>query len=243
MKERLHQAERAQLNFAAAASHELRTPLHQINAAASLLRALLQNGFLSPASSPSLAEKPPPVTKSQTESPRNHEQAGQSPVTAVPIVQESNTQQITKSPEADRPPLQRLPSEDRVDAMNQLEIIETNGLALGTILENIIDTLDIGRLTSKLETKLINPEQVNAPGAGVSTQLPGVLVAVTTIKPVPTPFDELLEKVVLDAISLEERSRRARGVKVSYDVEVVLEVLPRNRGSWQMAQDPGPLVR
>src|SRR5689334_22196182 len=38
LKEKLHKAERAQLNFAGAASHELRTPLHQLNAAASLLR-------------------------------------------------------------------------------------------------------------------------------------------------------------------------------------------------------------
>jgi hypothetical protein len=134
-----------------------------------------------------------------------------------------------------------LPSEDRAEALAQLEIIETNGIALGTILENIIDTLDIGRLTNKLESKMVNTDSVNTTLAGEGAVAPS-LEAKTT--PTPTAaFDVVLENVVMNAISLEDRSRRATGGSSMENVEVVLEVLPRSRGTWMMAQDPGPLTR
>src|SRR5690348_5608165 len=112
MKEKLHQAERAQLNFAAAASHELRTPLHQINAAAALLRDSLRAAMGEPSSEENLD----PSSASAATSPRS------APPTLVAVS-----------------------LEDQSEALAQLETIETNGLALGHILENIIDTLDIGR--------------------------------------------------------------------------------------------------
>ena len=46
--------------------------------------------------------------------------------------------------------------EDVVEALAQLEIIEMKGLALSQILENIISTLDSGRLSGPLEEEM-NP--------------------------------------------------------------------------------------
>lgn len=246
MKERLHQAERAQLNFAAAASHELRTPLHQINAAASLLRAALENGFMTPQGSPGLGNVLPPILEGQLSTLRSpFDKPHVADKTPSPTNDNSpNDSRATEAPVEDqRPSLQRVPSEDRRDALSQLEIIETNGLALGTILENIIDTLDIGRLTTKLETSLEHPNQVQGGGSDGALP-PGVdPVLVKKVQTATASFDNVLEQVMMDSIMLEERTRRARGVQGMEDVEVVLEVLPRNRGTWKMAQDPGPLIR
>lgn len=193
MKERLHQAERAQLSFAAAASHELRTPLHQINAAATLLRSALHPHFSTPRSSPSLN----PASQAPTASPRPK-------------------------------PSEQMPTEDQIDALAQLEIIEANGLALGNILENIIDSLDIGQLSSRMEQKAV-------PDGGTQTDL---------VRPQRTKdFGLVMEQVVLDSVALESKSRRVQGGSSMDGVEVILEMAPRHRGGWMMTDDTGPLVR
>ncbi|WRT66765.1 uncharacterized protein IL334_003728 [Kwoniella shivajii] len=182
MKERLHQAERAQLNFAAAASHELRTPLHQINAAASLLRMIL-----------------PGILDTHVEGQTN----------------------------AFR--------EDKTEALAQLDIIEANGLSLGGILENIIDTLDIGKMASKTEPAARLPN--------------GTPVQPDLMKPNPggtavlADLGEVLEMVVDDAMIMEAKTRKMTGGAGLEHVEVILEVLPRNRGGWKMSFDSGPLAR
>ncbi|WWC88243.1 uncharacterized protein L201_003149 [Kwoniella dendrophila CBS 6074] len=180
MKERLHRAERAQLNFAAAASHELRTPLHQINAAASLLRMAL-HGVL------------------------EHE--------------------------GDTMP--KVSREDRIEALAQLEIIEANGLSLGGILENIIDTLDIGKMASKVEQV-----QTNADGTAIPPDLLRPRGSANI-----TDFAEVLENVVDDAMRVEAKTKRIATGTGLENVEVILEVLPRNRGTWKMSSDSGPLAR
>ncbi len=196
MKERLHQAERAQLSFAAAASHELRTPLHQINAAAALLRSSLHPYFSSPRNSPSLAP---------------------------PAFQPSASPQYKYG--------DSLPSEDQCEALAQLEIIEANGVALGNTLENIIDSLDIGRLSSRMDQKTAE------------------LTGKGTIQPSPAcpqrtkHFGRVVEQVILDAVSLESKSRRVAGGPPMQDVEVIVEITPRNRGQWLMTDDSGPLMR
>ncbi|WWC63013.1 uncharacterized protein I303_105611 [Kwoniella dejecticola CBS 10117] len=180
MKERLHRAERAQLNFAAAASHELRTPLHQINAAASLLRMAL-HGVL--------------------------------------------------ENEGDEMP--KVSRDDRIEALAQLEIIEANGMSLGGILENIIDTLDIGKMASKIDQVQTNPDGTVIP--------PDLLRSKDATNIVE--FTEVLENVVDDAMRVEAKSRRIATGSGLEDVEVILEVLPRHRGGWKMSTDPGPLSR
>ncbi|WVQ73540.1 hypothetical protein IAR50_003116 [Cryptococcus sp. DSM 104548] len=180
LKERLHKAERAQLNFASAASHELRTPLHQINAAASLLRSFVQ-----------------PVLDS-----------------------------------ADSKGAVLCPPEDRLEIAQQLEIIESNGLSLGNILENIIDTLDIGKMAAKMDTAGTVPSLVHKDTATGQEQKPRV-----------TSLVYVLEKVVEDAIELESKSRKVTGGKGMDGVEVILEVLPRKRGGWLTTRDVGPLAR
>jgi signal transduction histidine kinase len=192
MKEKLHQAERAQLSFAAAASHELRTPLHQINAAASLLRHSLH------AAMDQLGGEMPVELASSTV--RN-------PPSPVPV---------------------SVSLEDRVEALAQLEIIEANGLALGHILENIIDTLDIGRLSARFEAE-VNPDG----GAAVPPKPKGRTQDLALV----------IEDVVKDAVDLETKSRNVAGVKGMEDVEVIVEVLPRVRGQWLMFDDKGPLAR
>ncbi|WVQ96575.1 hypothetical protein IAU59_003680 [Kwoniella sp. CBS 9459] len=182
MKERLHQAERAQLNFAAAASHELRTPLHQINAAASLLRTALH----------SVLET-------------THHEGGITPKMSV---------------------------EDRMEALAQLEIIESNGLSLGNILENIIDTLDIGKMASVTAAAATAPD---------GTPLQPDLLRLGNIKVID--FSEVLESVVDDAMTMEAKARRVSSGKGLEGVEVILEVMPRGRGGWRMSSDPGPLAR
>lgn len=117
--------------------------------------------------------------------------------------------------------------EDRVEALAQLEIIEANGLALGHSLENIIDTLDIGRLSAGFEAET-SPDRAAGPA-----------------KPRGRTNDlaQVVEDVVKDAIDLETKSRNVAGVKGMDDVEVILEVLPRDRGLWLMFDDKGPLAR
>ncbi|TYJ53875.1 hypothetical protein B9479_005497 [Cryptococcus floricola] len=180
LKERLHKAERAQLNFASAASHELRTPLHQINAAASLLRSFVQPVF---------------------DAMRGDEDV-------------------------------HFPPEDRVEIVQQLEIIESNGLSLGNILENIIDTLDIGKMASKMDTGGTIPSLVHKDTATGKEATPKL-----------TSLVQVLEKVVEDAIELESKSRKVSGGKGMDQVEVILEVLPRKRGGWLTTKDVGPLAR
>ncbi|OCF44334.1 hypothetical protein I317_01779 [Kwoniella heveanensis CBS 569] len=182
MKERLHQAERAQLNFAAAASHELRTPLHQINAAASLLRTALHG--------------------------------------------------VLEGPHHDGAFVPKISMEDRVEALAQLEIIEANGLSLGNILENIIDTLDIGKMASNIDANATAP---------VGTPVHPDLLRSNNAK--VTDFAEVLESVVDDAMTMEAKARRISSGKGLEGVEVILEVMPRRRGGWKMSSDPGPLAR
>lgn len=229
MKEKLHQAERAQLNFAAAASHELRTPLHQINAAAALLRQSLQHALTaSPAGSPSLA-------KSEGGPPD------------APISSSTDDNGTSRTP---------FGAEDRADAMAHLEMIETNGVALGQILENIIDTLDIGRLSANLEETLAMDKRgqgvVAMDGTG-QAELANAAAAARASGAVPPALmvngddrvnlGDLLEGVVQGTISMENKARRISGLKSLDDVEVVLEVMPRLRGRWLMASNPGPLIR
>ena len=261
MKERLHQAERAQLSFAAAASHELRTPLHQITAAATLLRSTLQPAL--GRSSDSTSSHSARSIASQGSSRRPSAQERRDSDGSVDSNPDDPVGPVTRSGSVDsdvplRPTLRSISSEDRIDALQQLDIIETNGLALGTILENLIDTLDIGRLTSKLESKVASLDSVIPPqtvgsgsanaGAGSSLFSPpsGIATNVPVLadrEAVPA-FDAVLEDVVLNSVRMEERLRRAQGQGASMDgIEVVLEVLPRSRGTWKMAQEPGPLSR
>jgi len=174
MKVRLHQAERAQHNFAAAASHELRTPLHQLAAAATLLHAALQPVSDTPrrsvgSASPALDVSPIPIdpvvaatttatgmeAASAAHDPmvRQHSaEAGPWPSSSASMPSRSNS----SDSEPKRPTLKLIGFEDRLEALEQLDIIEMNGLALGTILESLIDTLDLGRLTNKFKTNVIN---------------------------------------------------------------------------------------
>lgn len=184
LKERLYQAERAQLNFAAAASHELRTPLHQINAAASLLRSALDQALAS-------FETPP----------------SEDPSTS--------------------------PSDKSVhsEILAQLDIIESSGASLGSILENIIDTLDVGQINRKTEPKESTTQS-----------------AVENIDEVDdnTPIYDLaetIESVMMSTIAAEARDRRIAGDNRLDDVEIILEMVPRSRGGWKMLDQPGPLAR
>ena len=192
MKERLLLAERAQLNFAAAASHELRTPLHQMNAAAALLRASLQSSLAqSPGASPELLNP-----------------------NEVPTIKA-------------KPDRIQLARDDNKEAISHLEVIETNGVALGQILENIIDTLDIGRAST------ITPK---TDATDPSAMLPA--------KPEEMHnMSDLVEDVVRDCIMNESKARRVTGEKGLEDVEVIVEFIPRLRGRWMLATDPGPLSR
>lgn len=183
LKERLYQAERAQLNFAAAASHELRTPLHQINAAASLLRSALDQAL------PSF-ETPP---------------------------EDPSTPSSDKSVHS--------------EILAQLDIIESSGASLGSILENIIDTLDVGQINRKTEPKESTTES-----------------AVVNIDEVDdnTPIYDLaetIESVMMSTIAAEARDRRIAGDNRLDDVEIILEMVPRSRGGWKMLDQPGPLAR
>ncbi|WVR06694.1 hypothetical protein IAU60_003726 [Kwoniella sp. DSM 27419] len=187
MKERLHQAERAQLNFAAAASHELRTPLHQINAAASLLRSVLHHSWDDRETSSKVAHHTPAVEM----------------------------------------------TEDRLEVLSQLEIIEANGMSLGNILENIIDTLDIGKAATKVEA---------TPVAADGTSVPQDLLRPRGAGPIADLAD-ILESVVDDAMKMESKARRIHSGKGLENVEVIVEVLPRYRGVWKMTNDSGPLAR
>lgn len=202
MKERLHQAERAQLNFAAAASHELRTPLHQLNAAAGLLRQSLQSSLTA---SPSNSKQSSPIISNGDKSP---------------------TTQLSKSSLA-RQEADRTRRDDRVEAAAHLEVIESNGVALGEILENIIDTLDIGRAVSTGRPNGANQTAVPLPS--VPEQM--------------CNLSDVLEDVVKEAILQESKARRVSGEKGLEDVEILLEVMPRLRGRWILATDPGPLSR
>jgi signal transduction histidine kinase len=237
MKERLHQVERSQLNFAAAASHELRTPLHQINAAATLLRSVLEHTLHSPIQThPALnpqSSKNPPLQVEPNSAAKDHASFS---------------------------------SEDKIDAISQLEIIEANGLALGQILENIIDTLDIGRMTNRAELQVereaaknirnsTRPDPSLSPGdeaANITTRAEPV--GIDLAKMTDTGHEEkrsrsaadlpqIMEKVVNDCVEMEAKSRRVAGKSPMEDVEVILEVLPRHRGGWLMSDDPGPLAR
>ena len=165
MKVRLHQAERAQLNFAAAASHELRTPLHQLTAAATLLRAALQPVLDTPrrsigSASPALDVSPilidPVVAATTTATDMEPASATHDPTIrpnsaeAGPWPASSASMSIRSNSSDSRPKrsvLKLIGFEDRSEALEQLDIIETNGLAFGTILEHLIDTFDLVRLT------------------------------------------------------------------------------------------------
>jgi len=258
MKERLHQAERAQLSFAAAASHELRTPLHQITAAATLLRSTLQPALGRSSDSTSSHSARSIASPGSSRRPSAQERRdSDGSVESNPVGPVSRSGSVDSDVPL-RPTLRSISSEDRIDALQQLDIIETNGLALGTILENLIDTLDIGRLTSKLESKVASLDSVISPQAASSgSAIPGAgpslfaspsgiasKVPVLADREAVPAFDAVLEDVVLNSVRMEERLRRAQGQGASMDgIEVVLEVLPRSRGTWKMAQEPGPLSR
>ncbi|KAL7420450.1 hypothetical protein Q5752_004400 [Cryptotrichosporon argae] len=199
MKEKLHQAERAQLSFASAASHELRTPLHQINAAAALLRSNLQLDLVSPAASPRPAYTP-----------------GLSDV-------------LTPSSMA----LDAGPLESRTEALAQLEIIESNGQALGNILENLIDTLNLGRPGTFRGTAM---------GTG-DLQRTGVRGGSDVDDGEPVNLGTVVETLVRESMETEARARRVAEAAPLDDVEVIVEVLPRTRGGWLMHDDAGPLRR
>ncbi|ADV25630.1 Protein-histidine kinase, putative [Cryptococcus gattii WM276] len=177
LKERLLQAERAQLKFASAASHELRTPLHQIHAAASTLRTSLQ-----------------------------------------PVLQSSDAPDV--------PPSQ-LSADDQQEVLAQLDLIDGNSLSLAGILENVINTLDMGRMAES--------------EGYANDHTPNIVIPQDTSRAVS--LSAVLEKVVDDAMELESKTRRAVGGKGLEDVEVILEVLPRQRGGWLTVKDIGPLAR
>ncbi|EIW67759.1 hypothetical protein TREMEDRAFT_33498, partial [Tremella mesenterica DSM 1558] len=193
MKEKLHHVERAQLTFAAAASHELRTPLHQINNAAHLLRFALHP---SAPSSPSLA----PLV-----SPTSH----------------STFNQGSQTSYAPSQPL-LMSIEDRIEALAQLEIIEANGLALSSILENITDTLDVSHSATHSSSQ--NSGGINDPSKA-------------------TDLSDVIEQITQEAAEFESKSRRVTGAKGLEDVEIIIEVLPRNRGRWLLTADAGLLTR
>ena len=185
IKGRLYQAERAQLNFAAAASHELRTPLHQINAAAALLHQSLDSLGIS---------HPAPVPSNEMS------ELGITDIAA-----------INPSPS--------LLMADKVEALAQLEIIEMNGINLSQILDNIIDTLDVGKVASR-------PAVYSTSAKGQKSNL-----------------SDVLEHIVEEAINNENQARRVSGQPSLNKVEVIMEILPRERGGWIMAADPDPIAR
>jgi hypothetical protein len=196
-----------------------------------------------------------------------------------------------------------LDEEQRQDAAIQLDVIETNGLALGQILGNIIDSLDIGKSIQSrpgevppLKPQGLSKTPINAststmvlsPGSsGLKIDIadPNTHAALTALK---SPTDENnssssssfltgsaeagatsskpgasdivapqegpakadlvdfaleLEKVVLDGMTLEHRMRTLAGQEGLDKVEVIVEVLPRTRGGWQVRNNAGPLLR
>jgi hypothetical protein len=124
----------------------------------------------------------------------------------------------------------RLSRDDRKEAAAHLEVIESNGDALGQILENIIDTLDIGRAVSTGRPN--GPEGLNL-AAALQPVVPDEMYNLS----------DVLEGVVKNAIMHESKARRVAGEKGLEDVEILLEVMPRLRGRWILATDPGPLSR
>lgn len=140
----------------------------------------------------------------------------------------------------------------------QLDVIETNGLALGQILGNIIDSLDIGRSIQAVEgggKPVIAPSSTlsslkesssaggpKAPSMGKNPTSPGS-PAPAPAQPELTDFGLILEDVVLDGMNLEHRMRSLVGQDGIDKVEVILEVLPRSRGGWMVKDAPGPLLR
>ncbi|KAK4686457.1 hypothetical protein P7C73_g3663, partial [Tremellales sp. Uapishka_1] len=117
---------------------------------------------------------------------------------------------------------------DRHEVMSQLEIIESNGASLGSILENIIDTLDIGQSASRSKESGMYPS-VNGKAEDNRRQT--------------SNLGTVLENILTESILTEEKSRRVAGTKGLEDVEIILEVAPRNRGGWLMTDDSGPLSR
>lgn len=213
MKERLHLVERAQLSFAAAASHELRTPLHQLNAAAAMLRQTLGGALVTPNVTPPLEDPGEMSSKKSFSS-----VSGQSTSSQSEMLEPDNFRFL--QPELD--------AETRKEAISQLEIIESNGSSLGSILDNIIDTLDIGRsAANRHEDKAIS----------------GSALATRPTENRATNFSAVLEEVLHDALRTEVKARRVAGVKNLDDVEVILEIIPRARGGWLMTDDSGPLSR
>lgn len=99
---------------------------------------------------------------------------------------------------------------------------------MGIILENIIDTLDIGRgAAARNEDNF---------GAAFTRQ------DLTKVRQT-TSFSNALEEVVYVILRTEVKARRVAGSKSLDDVEVILEVNPRSRGGWVMTDDAGPQSR
>lgn len=121
----------------------------------------------------------------------------------------------------------QLSADDRQEVLAQLDLIDSNSLSLAGILENVIDTLDVGKMSESQGTE--------------NDHTPDIVTSRDTSRAVS--LSAALEKVVDNAMELESKTRRAVGGKGLEDVEVILEVLPRQRGGWLTTKDIGPLAR
>lgn len=114
-------------------------------------------------------------------------------------------------------------AETRAEIAHQLDVIEANGMALSSILENIVDTLDVGRLA---------PKKSRNAGTGGDEEVLTEMVSLS----------DMLEEIVNEVMATNEKLRKVSN-GASTKVEAILEVLPRARGGWLMGRDDGPLRR
>jgi hypothetical protein len=125
--------------------------------------------------------------------------------------------EVTEAPDS------TINSDTRAEIAHQLDVIEANGLALSSILENIVDTLDVGRLAPK--------KSRNAGPSGEEEVLTEMV-----------SLSDMLEEIMNEVMATNNKLRKVAGGAVA-KVEAILEVLPRVRGGWLMGRDDGPLRR
>jgi hypothetical protein len=116
-------------------------------------------------------------------------------------------------------------AETRQEIAHQLDVIEANGAALSNILENIVDTLDVGRLAPKR-------------GRSSTAMASGEDQVLTEM----VSLSAMLEEVTNEVMATNAKLRRVAGGDPD-NVEAILEVIPRERGGWLMGRDDGPLRR
>lgn len=146
---------------------------------------------------------------------------------AAASILRTSLQPVLQSFDAPDVPPSQLTADDRQEVLAQLDLIDSNSLSLAGILENVINTLDMGRMAES--------------EGYANDHSPDIVALQDTSRAVS--LSAILEKVVDDVMELESKTRRAVGGKGLEDVEVILEVLPRQRGGWLTVKNIGPLAR